>query len=571
MSSATRVAERVTIGFLVALVLFSYARLYGLRDVYADDNCWLFGLYLYEDLAHFLGLGFIEMRREGLGMFLYAFFQPFLHLENPYPVWHSLVLGIQVATVLVWYAMVRNFCGDKLLAALAAIALVVVPLDHSLPYLSAVNYRASLLLGLLSLYLSDSAARRGTPGWELPSAVVLAVVAQWFLHEAAIAFEPARLFMLWVRFRGPGQSAWLALRRAEAWWTRFGIAALLVVAYKLTLPPFGIYGRVYSVGVSEFLNWDAIERTLALLALGQWRSLLHLSGYAQPGSAILAALAAGAALACFAWHGRHAPWLGSTNAHPDHPRVGTLVTWGLLLFLPQICIFFLAGRPPKLGLDSTHAALLQPGFAFLCALGACAVVRYLLLLRAGSSLAALALALGVGLGVFFSNLNLDLFRQATHQERQFWKAFAERFPTLPAQADFLIDAAPVPYATRTMTYYQWEDLTHTYDLEFRMHQLYPSALGRARRYRVYDTYDLSADLQKYGRRLFEEPELPRITRYGEDTLFPKQITVIRYRNGELLVNREILELDRSIPYSAWADKPLPSWARPRPAASVRGS
>src|SRR6185295_1396230 len=183
LNNNDRPRERAIIAFLLALSLLSYARLYMLRDVYADDNCWVFAVYLGDSLRDFLNTGFIDLRRETQGTFLYFLYLPFRYLENPYLVWHSFALALQVLTPLAFYRLVRDLSADRWLAAFAATALIVVPLDHVVPYLSAINHRVGLLLGLISLYLTDAAVREDRWGWRATLALLAAAMAQHVFVE----------------------------------------------------------------------------------------------------------------------------------------------------------------------------------------------------------------------------------------------------------------------------------------------------------------------------------------------------------------------------------------------------
>jgi hypothetical protein len=563
MNRETAPQERWIVTILVALVLLSYARIYGLRDSYGDDNCWLLSIYIGDSLQDFLDSGFGEMRREGLGMLLYAFFLPFRHFENPYPLWYSVILAVQVAIPLVWYALVRNLSGDRWLAAFAATALIVFPLDHTLPYLTAFVYRAGLLLGLSSLYLTEVAARRGSPGWQLPAAWLLAVFTGGFVTEAIVAFEPARLLLLWHRLHGNKPALRAALRDVTRWWAPFAIAAALFAVHKMILKPYGMYSGMYAIGWAHFLDTEALYETLTLFALGGWRSLRTLGAYSQPLTPILGCIAAVIALV---WLGRMKG--GGPRRAPSETGATPVLIVGLLgfgLLLPELLLFYLAGRLPKLGFDSTHAALMQPGFAALAGLVAYLAARCALSWgRATFWSVNVMLAASVGLGIYFNNLNLDMFAAATSQENRFWQAFQRRFPALPPRAEFLIDAAPTPYTANTHSYYAWEDLNNAFDLELRLNRLYPPAAHErpARRYRVYDVEEMRKDLSHKGEPLFAGGKVYRLTHFGGgEFLDPSAMTVIRYRNGELLVNREIVQADASVPYRPWAEKPLPPWIR----------
>jgi hypothetical protein len=542
--------------WLVALALLSGSRVYMLRDAYADDNVWLLAMYVSDSLGEFLATGFVELRRVPQGLFVYLHLLPYRYLEDPFVVWHTMALAVQVATPLVLYRLVRGLGGDSWLAVFVASAMIIVPLDHVLPYVCTLNYKLAGLLALGSLYLTDAAAREGRWGWRLPLAALLAGIAAHLLAEVAIGLEPARLLLLLNRFRRPQRPLGETLVPVLKWLAPFALLAAALVAYKLALKPYGVYAGMYATGLSHFLDLDAILQVIRLFALGLWRVLRRAASYTQPETAVIAIIVAAVALYLL-FRLRADRLRGVRSPH------GFLALLGIAIIAPQLFIFFYAGRVPKLGTDSTHAALMQPGYAML--LGALAhwtAVR-VLSRRASFVAAAAALAALAGTGVYFSNLNLDLFKAASLRQEDFWHAFKRRFPALPENADFVIDAVPPPYGQRVETFFYFEDLRTYYELELALNRLYaPQAPTGERRHRAYPAADLSARVRAEGPALLSG-KLVRRTHFGSDTLDASQMTYVYWRGGELLVNREIVEADSSVLYRTAASKAPPAWAAPR--------
>jgi hypothetical protein len=536
-----------------------------LRDVYADDNCWLFAVYLTNNLSEFLATGFTEMRREPLGVFLYVFFLPFRLLDNPYPVWHTVSLAIQVATPLILYRLLRDLCSDAWLAAFVASVLILVPLDHVVPYLSSINYRLGLLFGLSSLLLTDLAVRNSRWTWRLPLALLCTAFACYVFMEATIAFEAVRLLILWHRLRRKEQSVAELLRMATAWWGPFLLLCVPLVAYKLLFKPYGVYTGIYATGFSHFFDRGVLEEAYKPFVGWLWVIILRMLRSNAHWTTVLLGVFAG--ILVLAATLRVTQEIRTTApARSTKFSLSMLVLFGFFILLPVVFIFFFAGRPPKLGTESTHATLMQPGYAAL--VGSIAYGAYRLALafgRIGGFLASAVLATFAGLGVYFTNLNLDLFREASNQQQQFWQAFKQRFPTLPPRADFVIDAIPIPYNPWIGSYYELEDLQSSYELEFALNVLYPPPDGsRVRRYRVYPFVELRADVRSSGAALFAKGrKINRATHYGPDSLFPDEMTVVHYRDGRVLVNREILQHHPEIVYRPWADKDLPDWMKQR--------
>jgi hypothetical protein len=538
-----------------------------LRDVYLDDNAWLLALYLSDSLRDFLAMGFIEMRREPLGAFLYFFYLPFRFLENPFVVWHTVCLAVQIGTPLVLYGLVRNVSGDAWLGAFVAAAMIVVPLDYAVPYLSAINHRIGLLLGLASLYLTDDFARRGARGWRLGLALVLAGLAQYVFIEAAITLEPARLILLWNRLHRSGQPIAETARLVIKGWAPFVALSVPLVLYKLLYRPYGIYAGTYPLGFASFFHAEELEGFVKLFKMEQWRVLLKLTSYGTGATVVCAALAGVAAFGLLLLAGRRREAAPSVKLATV--SVWTLVLVALTILLGMTFITFLARVPPRLGMHSTHAALMQPGPAILLGLLAYVLVaRAAWLGRLFLVPVSAVVAGGIAVGVYFNNLNLDMFAESTRQEEAFWRGFKQRFPVLPERADFLLDTSIQPYYDQLPNYFEWEDLNSFYDLELRLVRMYdPPRAGshHVRRYRVIQVEELMHLLRAEGPKVLDE-KIVRKSHYGPEVIDPKELTVVLYHGGgkPVLVNREILVDHPQIAYRPWADKPLPAWATPAP-------
>jgi hypothetical protein len=555
--------QRAIIVFLVALSLLSYARLYMLRDGYADDNCWLLAMHISDGLGAFLDTGFFELRRVPQGIFVYLHLLPYRFLQDPYVVWHTIDLAVQVAMPIVLYRFARQLCEDSRLAVFIAAAWIVVPIDHVVPYLCSLNYRLGTLLGLISLSLTDSAAREGKGGWKIVAALVLAAFASHVLTEAAIGLEPARAVLLWLRFYRAERPFARTVGSVTKWLIPFALVAGALVFYKLAFKPYGIYAGSYSTGWSHFFDRETVNGTIRLFLIGVWRLLRPQAGYAQTATLVMAVIAG--ALAFYALQRRRPQGAPSGVSGPIFQRWPhlSMIALGLLLVAPALFIFLYAGRPPRLGPDANHGTIMQPGYAMV--VGAAvhwAFVRLSSTRRPLFVPAAGVLALLVGTGVYFNNLNLDLFNVASAKQQQFWQAFKERFPTPPQGTTFFIDALAPVYNRRMHSFYQFEDLHSSYALELGLNRLYePGRLKGERRYKVYPFEEMRDDYRHKGPALFRA-KLTRTGHYATETLDFTEMTFVYWRGGKALVNHEIVKVNRAAVYGEPADKPLPSWAKP---------
>lgn len=165
----------------------------------------------------------------------------------------------------------------------------------------------------------------------------------------------------------------------------------------------------------------------------------------------------------------------------------------------------------------------------------------------------LILALILGAGVFFNNLNLDLYYKGAEIQKKFWNVFTLRFPALPERASFLADVS------KNDRFYN-SDLDTTYELEYTLNLLYAKSSSPEdfRRYRVYTMPEgFKEQWKKSNAMIFE-----RSSHWGKDTFDSGELIILHYNNGELLINREIIDRYPGVPYNLWLDKGFPKLSAP---------
>ena len=126
------------------------------------------------------------------------------------------------------------------------LSLVVFPLDTTLPYLSAINYRIATLLTLVSFYLTQrSFAKEGTRWTLLLMALAISSLSHYIFLELTIVFELPRLFIIGYIFYKEGTEGKALIKKTLTYWLPFFILCIPLVIYKLTSKPYGIYGGIY--------------------------------------------------------------------------------------------------------------------------------------------------------------------------------------------------------------------------------------------------------------------------------------------------------------------------------------
>ncbi len=565
---------------VVTLATLSYVGILTLHDIYLDDNCWLLSAHVANGLQDFLANGFAQLRREPLGIFIYFFFLPQrLMGDQAFLIWHGITLAVQIATPVVLYYFVFNLAqGRRDIAVFVAATSVIITLDQTAPFLAAINYRIGLLLGLFSLYLTERAIHnKRIDRKKLAMALLISSVGEYIFIEGVIAFEPGRLLLLWFIRRRFDKSASVSMKQALITWLPFVVITTPLIIYKLLYKPYGIYENLYSTGLGYFTNWSAVQDMLQLFMLGHWRLLQDFAAHKTP-LTIIFSLVAGAltllilmrkeARQTFSRVTEDSKPQRTNNGWTDGPRF--ILILGIILLISQIVFFGFAGRFPSVGDRTTYAILMQPGYAMVIGSGIWWFINRFLIgsLKIKPLLSRILFAALSGLGIYYNNLNLDVYAAASLRNDVFWQTFSKRFPQLPEKADFFIDAAPSPYAGGQPTFFKMEGLHGVCGYELHLEQLYAghNDIAASRRYRVVTVRSFAQAFRHEGPSILKM-DLQLFSNFGMDLLHPAELIVVFYRDGELLVNREILEQYPTAPYRLWADKPLPAFAAPRERAT----
>ena len=91
--------------FIAFLAILSFGRIWFLRDVVWDDNCWLLSVYSTKNLEGFLNTGYVELRRVLHGTFVYYFLKIHKNSDYVYLIWHSINIFIQIASPVFLYLL----------------------------------------------------------------------------------------------------------------------------------------------------------------------------------------------------------------------------------------------------------------------------------------------------------------------------------------------------------------------------------------------------------------------------------------------------------------------------------
>lgn len=545
---------RGTILVIFLFAILSYARVWLIQDVIWDDNAWLLATYATDGLRQFLDTGFVEGRRVPLGAFLYVLFQSHYLSDYFYVAWHAIDTITQIGTPTLFYFILRKqFPENRLFALSATISFIVFPLDYTIGYASGASYRLGFLFFMVSLYATQhSFSNARLHPLPLTAAIVTGAISYVFF-EAAIALEPARALIILYQLRQAGFRQSDLLKRLVFRYAPFVPMGLLLVVYKLTFKPFGIYEGIYNFDpLFLFRGWN-IVKSISHFLFSQWLLISKSLDTVATTSILLGLLGTILALKQYRYVAS-TPVLDSSHQliKAEYAAPVAIISLGLTFLIPPVIMVHAFSRPISWGMSSSHAIPAQIGYAIILGwlihrMHVHACVRRWLWPRA-------ALGAFIGLGVFFNNANIDMYLTSWKSQIEFWQAFRERFPSLPEGATFFFDV-------RNDALYS--DLRDYYGLEYQLNLLYATSRtpSEFRRYKAYTADELTQTRGKTSRDLIESGVIERTTHLGHDRLRPSEFIVVHYRDAILRVNNEILKCCPNVSYRAWLDKNPPGFEK----------
>jgi len=564
-----KIKDEISFSFpllITTLALLSFGRTMTLHDVAWDDNCWLLSIYFTNNLHDFLDTGFYEMRRMPMGVLYYYYYSLHRLTDHAHLIWNSFNMIVQVLSPLLVYAFVKNTLkGQRLLAFLISAGFIICPIDMTLPYYANINYRLGTLFCILSFYLTERALAGKTSWPLLLAAMASSAFPLYFLLETTLTLEPARLLLIGYVLSEKYPDRRRLIKKAIAFWMPFLLLCVPLIIYRLTSKPYGIYSSTYTMNPYFFMNIKMHIKVLRHFLFYNWAIYVRLIQNTG-----LWSIAAGliTIIISLVYSGR---FVRADNTGPGSSGNGFKDRWsgnwksvrpvfmfGLMLIIPPVMMYEFSGRIPAPGMEGRHGTVLLFGYSI--AFGSLLYSLSQTLLSSGKRQAEAIIILFLGLGVFFNNVNLDLYKMGQEYQQGFWRAFTARFPSLPDRASFLLDAhANSPFYNA--------DLEAYYELEFPLNMLYARSRSHDEflNYRVYAISEGIMDEWKQSSSM----TFQRYSHAGKDTFFTDSMIFIHYRDGKLLVNREILDTYPDVPYNMWLDKDPPDLSSKIPAYPLR--
>jgi hypothetical protein len=541
-----------------------------INDVVWDDNCWILSYYFTNNLEEFLNTGFYELKRVPMGILYYYYYSLHKLTDHAHLIWNSFNMIIQILSPLILYFFITNTLkGRRFLAFLIAASFIICPIDMTLPYYANINYRLGTFFCILSFYFTERALSKNNHRGLFLAAMAASAFPVYFLLETAITLEPARLSLIGYILSKKYSDRRTLIKKSLILWMPFILLCIPLALYRLISKPYGIYSNTYTMNPYFFLNIDMHLKVLRHFLFYNWVIFTRLIANTTVWSIGIGVLAV---IVSFLFSGN---FTTADESNVSNNLRGysfrkrfvdnlwssrNIILFGLLLILLPIMMYEFSGRVPAPGMEGRHGTILLFGYAI--AFGSLLYCFYNAIRAGGSGQkwANIFIIVFLGLGVFFNNVNLDLYKMGEEYQKSFWKAFTARFPVLPEKATFLIDAnADSPYYNA--------DLEAYYELELPLNILYAKSKepDEFLRYRVYAISEGIRDEWKKS----DNVTFQRWSHAGRDTFNSQEMIIVLYRDGKLLVNREILEQYPDVPYRMWLDKDPPKFTGPIPEYHLR--
>lgn len=542
---------------IAILVILSYVRIFFLNQVFSDDRHFLQSIYTSSSIADFLKTsGLIELRRVPQGVILYSLLSLFKITDHAFLILHLVSIATQIITPIFLYLLINRLFQNKLAAFITAISLVIYPIDTTLAVFIILWYRFGLMLSIISFYLSLRAIEGKTRWFYFTGALFLSAISYYFLVETTIALEPARLFMFGLIMYNKGLKTKEIIFKSFRFWLPFLFICIPIVLMKLIFKPYGIHSGFYTAHLSSLLNWKLHLKYLIMLFGGNWVYSLQKVKYLSVLTVILALSVL--PLVYFFLKSKYFDKTGVMEINNfSQPffklrllrlmRIDMIIMFGLILLVPVFLIYeIFANTPLGTEYDSRHGCIMQFGNAIIIGGIICGIISKLIGSRNNSQKIAFILAGALGLGVFFNNLNLDRYFALWVQEKQFYGAFIQRFPALPANSTFAFDIqTEIPLKDHPYAFY---------NVEYYLNLLY----GKSKVPEDFREYKVpSLEWFFVDRFKIDNNRCSMLTYWGRDIYDGRKLTVVRWKPGEFLVNREILNRYPQVYYKNFADKEPP--------------
>jgi hypothetical protein len=537
----------ILIGLVILVGLLCHGRIFSLSGFFWDDTAWMYSLYSTGGLGEFLDTGFLELRRPGMGVFLYLLLLPHKLGFHPHLIWDIIQLSIILGAAVLLFFFCRNLFRSDFLAFSSAALLAVYALDATIAVNVQSVYRLGVLVGIASFLCTERALAQGMAMKYYAGAVLLQIFGLLVTLESLVALEPARMALIWYVLgrRDASGSMRARMKQAALYCAPFLAVAALEVGYKMTFRPYGVYAGFYETKLANLLDPEGF------LAVGRYLLLGHWAGLGTGASGLGSVAAVGTLFAAFvALFSFIFPARGERDPHSLNSAAQTLAAAGalgaLLLLFPAVLHVY-AGKIPSLIDNSRHGDIFMFGYAL--ALGtAVEGVRRLGGRRRLSGYVAVVLLSGyLAAGVFYANANIDAFKRAWRGEQRFWEAFTKRYPAPPERAVFMFDS------DFSEGIYDGINGIRHYQFLFPLNLLYARSAD-AEEFARYAAFSF----RLHGEKL-KGPKFSTSDNWHSYIVNRDLITFVFWYNGRLYVNNEVLRARPALAALGFLDKDAPSF------------
>lgn len=526
----------VQTGIILALAFLCRGHLLALEGLWWDDWAWAWHYFCSGSLGEFI-LPFKSLGHQLIGFILYMNFQWFdispAHASN---IWQIEFFILLTANAYLLWAIGRRLCSPASLIPILIATIYLLSPVINIFCLTTQPYHTMLLFYLISILLTMKSLMNSPYAWTSETLSYLFYFFSIMGLESFILFEVSRLIIIYVLLARsesvPNNLFWQTLKR----WLPYLLISALAIVYVLFLQPkFGVYQNAYALPA---LNTEGLVRVKNNYVISL-NYIYHVWKYAfiQIGVPVffqnVYKTATFLALAVILTILVRTPSSVKKTASSRLKR-NTVITFlfGLSLVFAGLTPYMLTRSAVMYGIGSRHGLLANIGAAIIIASvlaliqGAGIVGRFIF-----SCLLMLAI---IG-GTLFNNSIVEGYQRDWRQQSSFWRAFTTRVPDLKDHSFVIID---MPRKEMGL-FGPWRS---DYEFAAPLSIFYTKATGENNADSHFaesmsDAFDRKSIIAWVNH--WDETAVEYESFKGTKKIYPQNLLVVQYQNGNLLVNEEI--------------------------------
>jgi len=539
------------------LSILCHGRLLTLQGIWWDDWAWVWHYFSSHSLDEFI-VPFKSLGHQLVGYILFANLKLLdIYLLHATTIWQSAAFLIITAnSYIIWYIGKRICNKDSLLPFVISIMYTVSPVFNNL-CLVTLPYQLFLLSYLLSIsFIISSIVDNRKPYFKIVLSVIFFFIAAAGL-ESFVLFEIARGPIIYLILRKNNEPTQNVISKTIRWWLPFILVACCIILYTLFFrEKFGPYQAAYALPkftlrsllkitqdyfislLYVFEIWVKIYTRIVTDALhGGMKSIVIVN---------VLLIASFFTMLIYYW-----TRIKHFALKHKNDEIYLALCFGLILLISAIIPYALTRGAIRFGLESRHGLLANIGVSIV-------IASLIMILRQnktkGKIYSSLLLLVIIFNGFLLNNEIITSYKNDWKQQRSLWQAFTERVPDLK-EGSYLAIAIP---REEHQVFGFWRG---GYEFACTLNLLYAKSRD-TREINAHFATTLDDAMSEYVDWSWiknrDKIEAQYLDFKGIQKIYPRNLLVVSYDKGQLLLNKEIkAELTRQIPMKELLDRTNP--------------